>query len=146
MQTFLPYPDVHRSAACLDWRRQGKQRCEVVDILAALNGLQRGWLHHPAVRMWAGHERFLADYGVACCRAWMARGYRDTRLPIILELGSRGLTDAPPPWWGGPLHASHRAVLLAKAPEHYQQFGWDEDPAVQVRGSWPYAWPVEVAA
>ena len=51
MQTFLPYPDFKQSAACLDYRRLGKQRVEGVQILKkilgekSLNGKPyKGWL------------------------------------------------------------------------------------------------------
>ena len=37
MQTFLPYPDFAKSAACLDNRRLGKQRVECLQILKTLS-------------------------------------------------------------------------------------------------------------
>ena len=59
MQTFLPYPDFKQSAACLDYRRLGKQRVEGVQILKAILGEKslndkpyKGWLNHPATLMW----------------------------------------------------------------------------------------------
>jgi len=33
MQTFLPYPDLRDSVACLDNKRLGKQRVEAMQIL-----------------------------------------------------------------------------------------------------------------
>ncbi len=63
MQTFLPYPDFEASARVLDDRRLGKQRVEALQVLRALTRAQYGWKHHPAVRMWAGHEEALAAYG-----------------------------------------------------------------------------------
>lgn len=36
MQTFLPYKSFEQSAACLDNKRLGKQRVEVLQILKAL--------------------------------------------------------------------------------------------------------------
>lgn len=50
-----------------------------------------------------------------------------------------GAPGGPRPRWLGDarFHASHRAALLAKAPEHYGAFGWRERPAIA------YRWPVE---
>lgn len=125
MQTFLPYPDVVASVACLDRQRLGKQRLEVLQLLTP-NSSSRA--NHPACVMWRGHNHELALYGIACCDEWIRRGYKDTtRLAIALQLmfhEPRGM----PSWFGGAIHANHRARLLQKAPEHYSQFGWSEQP------------------
>lgn len=78
MNTLLPYRDFTQSAACLDRQRLGKQRVEVLQILRALNGETTAWRNHPAVRMWEGHVPSLVCYGVAVCREWIGRGYKDT--------------------------------------------------------------------
>jgi hypothetical protein len=65
VQTFLPLPDFAESAAVLDRQRLGKQRVEVLQLLGALTGQRPGWVNHPAARMWRGHERALARYGLA---------------------------------------------------------------------------------
>jgi hypothetical protein len=59
MQTFLPYPDFARSAACLDYRRLGKQRVECLQIhRAALLAKdpawygQYGWKEEPKIEYW----------------------------------------------------------------------------------------------
>jgi hypothetical protein len=138
MNTFLPYPDFERSAACLDRQRLGKQRVECLQVLNALLG-SGGWRHHPAVKMWRGFEPALAAYGVAVCDEWLRRGYRDTckaKIRALVEPDASVL----PPWFGDPhFHASHRSNLLRKFPEHYSQFGWTETNDL------PYVWP-EVAA
>lgn len=140
MQTFLPYADFDECARVLDRQRLGKQRVEAYQILRTLTGLSQGWRNHPAVRMWAGHARALVRYGLAVCREWRRRGYRDQmgeRLAAMLPHIAG--THDDPPWLGDErLHSSHRAALLAKAPEHYGQFGWAETPGID------YYWP-EVA-
>ena len=86
MQTFLPYPNIWASARCLDDKRLGKQRVECKQILITLGvdvGEHRGnpesrWRNHPAVRMWRGHELYLAEYGEIMCAAWRNRGFKDT--------------------------------------------------------------------
>ncbi|WP_242424468.1 MSMEG_6728 family protein, partial [Frankia sp. EI5c] len=95
MQTFLPYPDFAATAAVLDERRLGKQRVEALQILRALTYAGYGWQHHPAVRMWAGHPRAVAAYGLVICAAWTAGGRADTcAATITADLARAGL--APP--------------------------------------------------
>jgi hypothetical protein len=110
MQTFLPHPDFAASARVLDYKRLGKQRVETKQILMALTGQIKGWRSHPATKMWTGHEQALARYGVAICREWRARGYRDTLLPYFEAVAS----DQPAPSWLGDsrIHASHRTFFV----------------------------------
>jgi len=139
MQTFLPYPDFARSAACLDNRRLGKQRVEAMQIRDALaslsNGLFPGWGNHPAVLMWQGYELALEDYLASCCVEWISRGFKNT---IKHDFIAITIT----PWWlhDGRFHSAHRAALLAKDPVHYGQFGWTETPAIN------YWWPTKQEA
>lgn len=131
MQTFLPYPSYELTAKCLDPKRLGNQRNEA---LVLLNG---GWPHHPASKMWGGYLYSLADYGIAICQEWMARGNKDTCLARFLSIQGELIDTGAPSWLGlEEFHASHRANLLRKNYEWYSQFGWTEDPTL------PYVWPV----
>jgi hypothetical protein len=137
MQTFLPYPDFAKSAKVLDRQRLGKQRLEAYNLLTILRGTAHGtgWRKHPATRMWAGHEEALAEYGIAVCKEWRRRGYKDTMMERIQAL--RGTKRATKPKWFGDeaFHASHRSNLLRKDPLWYGQFGWSEGPELA------YVWP-----
>lgn len=136
MNTFLPYPSFSESARVLDRARLGKQRVEVLQILRALRGLSKGWVNHPATRMWRGYEFALADYGILMCVEWFCRGYKDTCASKIAELGGSYSSETPP-WLGvDVLHSSHRANLLRKDPIHYGKWGWTEAPVLG------YYWPV----
>ncbi len=129
MQTFLPYPDFEKSARVLDYRRLGKQRLEVRQIL---QGFRR---HHPASKMWRGYEYLLAEYGEAVCREWISRGYRDNMLKDILELKKNLVFTGYPPWFGDEaFHSAHRSNLMRKKPEHYSKYF--NDPS-----DLPYVWP-----
>ena len=134
MQTFLPHADFSRSAHCLDSRRLGKQRSEALIILNTIEGrnAKTGWRRHPAVRMWGGYSMALRLYLNACLDAWEQRGHENNIPREDLEPGKLVY-----PWWLGlkALHASHRAALLRKEPDHYGNFGWKEDPRT------PYWWP-----
>jgi hypothetical protein len=145
VQTFLPYSRFDSSAAVLDDLRLGKQRVETLQILRALVWPSyKGWKNHPATAMWRGFTDALASYGVAVCAEWERRGRADAVRAGLLEflggidpgqdeLARRGRL---PPWLGEPaLHASHRASLVAKLPEHYRERFPDADPAL------PYVWP-----
>jgi len=137
MQTFLPFRSYTASAECLDYRRLGKQRVETKQILLALTDPTYGWQHHPAVRMWRGHETALALYGVTICREWRKRGFKDTLLPWF-EDRMTNLTPAnsEPSWLTEEFCRSHQSNLLRKDPTHYAQhfFG--------VPDTLPYIWPV----
>lgn len=152
MQTFMPYDNFIDSAACLDYRRLGKQRVECKQLLQALgvpvggplSAKPSSWRSHPAARMWQGHEYSLAVYGIAVCQQWRSRGYRDTLLPQLEDaawtLLRFGNDSGVPPWLGDEaFHASHRSNLLRKLPEHYSQFGWSESTDL------PYVWPIGTA-
>lgn len=136
MQTFMPYPDFEVSAYVLDDRRLGKQRVEALQIMRALSG-RGGWRHHPAVRMWRGYRDALRAYGLAVCREWKRRGYRDTVAAKLRRFTARPGRPTLPPWMGyRPFHRRHRANLLRKDPTWYGQWGWLDRP-----GS-GYIWPV----
>lgn len=137
MQTFLPYASYMESAKVLDRQRLGKQRVEAWQILNALRGESKGWVNHPATRMWEGHERALALYGITMCYEWTRRGYRDTMgerfRPFV-----RGLFPVAPDWLGDEdFHLSHRSNLIRKMPEHYGPI-WPDVPA-----DLPYVWPTQ---
>jgi len=150
MQTFLPLPSFRGSARCLDNKRLGKQRLECKQILlcrgvsiGAHKPGKRGWRHHPAVLMWAGHEVALLVYGIVVCREWIARGFQDQLCAEFTtayeKLRPTIRANKYPEWFGDEeFHASHRSNLLRKDFWHYSNFGW-LDPT-----DLPYVWPVQI--
>lgn len=140
MQTFLPYPDFEATAWVLDKRRLGKQRVEALQILSALGRTSGGWVNHPAVNMWRGHEDALKLYALAMCRAWVERfGHGDTVAEQVLERcpgGRPPQSPEMPPWLGDPtFHRSHQSNLIRKAPDYYGP----RFPGVPA--DLPYVWP-----
>jgi hypothetical protein len=142
MQTFLPYADFEQTAEVLDYRRLGKQRVETWQILNALDGKTKGWVNHPASKMWRGYEMRLAKYGIVICLEWIRRGYNDTMLTRFEQLQadptfSRG-GEVDPPWLGRPdIHVSHQSNLVRKDSEFYGPLFPDVTPDLE------YVWPVE---
>ena len=140
MQTFLPYPSFMESAQALDRQRLGKQRVEGLQILRALNGDTKGWVNHPATKMWRGHEMALVQYTFAMCIEWKKRGYKDTcmeKIALLADDNRHSWGGGDPVWLGDEaLHRSHRSNLLRKAPEHYGLL-WSDVP-----DDLPYVWPV----
>lgn len=135
MQTFLPFPDFEASARCLDNKRLGKQRIEVLTILRVLNGEVKGWRNHPAVLMWQGYENALVEYGLAVCDEWIRRGFVDRCRAKILGYRKRKRT-VKPPWLGDrEFHRSHQSNLLRKNPKWYGR-------CFKVADNLPYKWPV----
>lgn len=144
MQTFLPVPDFDQSARMLDRARLGKQRIEAKQLLLALDAIanpalatpRRGWMRHPCTLMWLGFESALAQYGLAVCDAWIARGYKDTTRPFFAERIDP-LAAVELPWWLGSdvFHHRHRSRLVHKMAEHYSPLFPDADPSLN------YLWP-----
>lgn len=136
MQTFLPSPSYATSARWLDNKRLWKQCVECKQIYNSLvNG--GGWQHHPAVKMWRGHEYDLLIYAMnMCCEAY-ARDINSVNIwTEFNEWLIRHTDTRPPPWMGNEaFHASHRSNLLRKDPKWYGQWGWAEPPDL------PYIWP-----
>jgi len=160
MNTFLPYTDFAESARVLDYRRLGKERVEVLQILRTLHkgpqictecgdsfsyGCCGGygkpkttpWYYHPAVQMWRGYTGILTEYGIIICKEWIDRGYKDTCLEKIFKYTM--FKDPTKPWWIGyeDFHRSHRSNLLRKFPKHYRKFWPDNSDNL------PYFWPVQ---
>ena len=135
MQTFVPYVEDALSARILDGKRLNKQIVECAQILnALLDPAARGWVNHPAVRMWRGHEARLLAY-TAAMQSERTRRYGK---PINVRLRDAPLGSSPidPPWWAGRIHATHRSNLLRKDPVFYGRYAWPEN------ASQPYFWPV----
>ena len=133
MQTFLPYPDFRKSAACLDPSRLGNQFYR-----EGLTLLRGGWKNHPASRMWADYKGALCVYLLSCADELTARGRHYQK---HIDEVQQYLADHPkivyPPWLGDDrVHSTHRANLLRKDPIHYSLFGWTETPAEG------YYWPI----
>lgn len=129
MQTFLPFADFSKSAACLDDKRLGKQRVECLQILKALQPpdkcepckgtgtLSFGWIRGVAQSMAQCPRCKAAGY---LPRAWsnhpatrMWRGHEEVLLSymeaVATEWRSRGYDDttldkaasvAPEAWFG----------------------------------------------
>lgn len=150
MQTFLPIApkiielgsttmgDYSQTFKVLDYKRLGKQRVEVYQLLLAIrdNG---SWSKHPICKMWRESPVELATYGTQCCAEWISRGYKDTLRDKIIDLAWQFACNesfAGVPWWMGDedFHASHRSNLLRKNPQHYRAY-WKDEP-----DDLPYVW------
>ena len=134
LQTFVPYPDVHKCALALDRLRLNKQRIEAFQILRAITDDTYGWQNHPAVHMWRGYGGALRLYGLAMCDEWVAQDGNDkTDLRGRIE-AFQFEEDSFPKWWGdNRVHASHRSNLLVKDKDWYGKL-WNDAPM-------PYFWP-----
>jgi hypothetical protein len=128
MQTFLPYASYNDSAKSLDYKRLGKQRVEVKQLLLALgvrigNHVPRAnsaWRNHPCAVMWSKYPAALVEYGICVCKEWRSRGYNDILLEQF-EAADNYMPEAVNPWWLGldALHESHKSNLVRKDPKYY---------------------------
>lgn len=134
MQTFMPYSSFAKSILCLDYRRLGKQRVEAKQILDILLNRtnKKGWINHPAVKMWQGYEEALKIYYNFCVLRWKTLGYKNTmkyekvytdKLVWPKWLNNKDFVD------------SHKSNLLRKDPEFYDKYKWN------VPANLPYIWP-----
>ena len=140
MQTFLPFPDFVESAKCLDMKRLGKQRVEVLQLLNSLyKPNYKGWKNHPCREMWRDYPQALVEYGLVICREWISRGYKDTCYDKINAYNTNSPLNAMPSWLGREdIHLSHKSRLIQKYPEHYRPL-WPDVP-----DNLEYIWPVKL--
>ena len=144
MQTFVPETSFADSVRVLDRQRLGKQRVETLQIMKALAGLSKGWVNHPATRMWRGYEDALLVYQMYTVREWKARGYKDTCWDKTHAVYVEHFGEFPdtfdveiPHWWGDDrVHDSHKSALVFKDPV------WYTTVYPNVVGEYNYYWPV----
>jgi hypothetical protein len=149
MQTFLPIAttDFSQMAKFLDNKRLNKQALEGWQILLTLLELDpvgnprtpKGWVNHPAVKLWRGHELQLFAYVISMTNEWIDRGFKTTigekamrTIATAVIVAPREWTDQLPQWAQDSLKfeamaSSHRKALLSKDYEWYSQFNWAED-------------------
>lgn len=151
MNTFLPVSDFQKSARCLDKRRCFKQVVETYQILNILDGKSKGWIHHPAVRMWVGYRDCLQYYYNVFyyyCEGHHKIKFDKLPKPELLMPGF-----AIPKWLGYPaFHFSMAANLVRKVHEDKEK-GRDElgtalflNYSTDYNGIQPqqgYLWPVD---
>lgn len=161
MQTFLPLATTNfvDIAKTLDNKRLNKQALEGWQIMLTLLELDpqgnhrtpKGWVNHPAVKMWRGSETLLMGYVVAMTQEWVNRGYKTTigvkamkTLLRGIELKRASTKPSEPLWMADKdkfeqIASSHRQALLAKDYDWYSQFGWAEDTGTAPT-TYEYVW------
>lgn len=163
MQTFIPLAtrNFNAIAKTLDNKRLNKQALEGWQILMTLLELDpqgnhrtpKGWVNHPAVKMWRGHEAVLTLYIIAMVDEWQARGFKSTIATKAMATYQVALLNAQlgpdsyryPEWMEDQqlfeeVAATHRQALLVKDYGWYSQFNWDEDPGYPPV-EYTYKWP-----
>lgn len=129
MQTFITdWPPLGYGLEHLDHRRLVKQLLETRQIMAALAGATKGWVNHPATRMWQGKEDILFDYAQQNSRELSDRGYKwennyDHIFNFYNDLVETRATDGT--WVDTELDRliyTHRGRLYEKDPAYYAQW------------------------
>ena len=159
MQTFLTSKSFSETARSLDNLRLNKQALEAWQILMTNlrltpDGLPRqgkGWVSHPAVKMWTGCDLLLLDYIGAMVLEWERRGFKSTiadkateTIQFAKEQGLLYDQGNKPEWMSNQeilkeVTSSHRRALLVKNYDWYKQFGWSEDVGTR-QDSYEYVW------
>lgn len=163
MQTFIPIAttDYSEIAKTLDNKRLNKQALEGWQILMTLLELDpqgdyrkpRGWVNHPAVKMWRGSELELGRYVGDMVKEWKSRGFKSTidvkaanTLQVAYENALINEQPSKPTWMVDQeqlesMASTHRRALLVKNYSWYSQFNWPEDTGVEPT-EYEYLWPV----
>jgi Pyrimidine dimer DNA glycosylase len=133
MQTFMPEKTFDRVAQVLDNKRLVKQLLEGRQIMSALSGESKGWINHPATKMWQGAELTLFAYLMCIAREMNSRGYKtETNFKEIERMYFQYFDSAEksmirPTWMADQLQfhkvvTTHRRALYLKDPVHYAQY------------------------
>jgi hypothetical protein len=137
MQTFLPYESFMDSAKVLDYRRLNSQRREAHGIVKILTGNSKGkgWVVHPAVKMWSGYDEMLKLYFNIIVKEWIDRGYVNN-----YEYFNIDELKLIKPWWLGDkdFHRAMRSRLIEKN----ESFYLPKFPKDKGFNSGKYFWPV----
>ena len=163
MQTFITSKYSSQIAQDLDNKRLHKQALEAWQILMVLCELDpegnhrtpKGWVNHPAVKMWRGSEYYLYYYACNMVDEWVRRGYKSSLkeklFKTIVAAEKKGIVILggginEPSWWVdeevmNKVISSHRRALLVKNYEWYHNLEWKEDTEFYPEG-YTYFWPV----
>ena len=131
MQTFMISSSYQATAADLDNKRLNKQLLEVRQILAANLGLTKGWVHHPATKMWKGHSGELMKYADAVRIELNYRGISwEKNWDVITKMHIGPEQPEEPQWMSNlvtldKVTTSHRANLYFKDPVQYYMYKID---------------------
>ena len=98
-----------------------------------------GFVYHPAVLMWLGHEDSLKDYINVHIDEWIKRGFKNT----INKYEIKGFPIQPPWTYDSYLHLTHKCNLLRKEleneePKHYQDMFDCKSLDIEMPYFWPY--------
>lgn len=156
MQTYFISADPTETAESLGAKELIQQIDDVLLILVTINQTaDTGFSAHPVVKMWRGHEVYLAHYGLIMCDEAL------TNRPVHMISQSAGVIGEitqkradieqhldwsasgeysmePPPWVRDPnLHKAHKSELLRANPSLYDKY-WPDVPM-----DVPCYWPVK---
>ena len=134
MQVFLPHEYFPETASVLDQKRLVKQLLEGRQILAAIAGETKGWVNHPATKMFRNSPNTLFKYLNAIATEMNIRGYKFENNWEAINKYYFKLRDTDlgkPSWmYGEELNkviTTHRANLYLKAPDLYPQYEYEAD-------------------
>jgi len=129
MQVFLPHEDFTETARVLDQKRLVKQLLEGRQILAAIAGETKGWVNHPATKMFRNSPNTLVAYLRAIAIEMGVREYKwENNWSVIQKYSQQldSLDTGRPSWMYGAefdkVIITHRANLYLKAPDLYPQY------------------------
>ena len=156
MQTFITDSSFAMFGICyLDQKRLVKQLLESRQIMAALAGETKGWVNHPATKMWRGKETLLEEYAIDLTIEMGMRDYKwQNNLDALQKSYSNILRDRPGTTLGdfsddeyNKIIYTHRGRLYEKDPVHYAGWSYYSDYKKMVCcDRCNYYWPTHLVA
>lgn len=77
MNIFVPSQSILNSIGCLDYRRLGKQRVEIYQLVLEFER-PTNWSNHPCFKAWENNKEALIFTGLLTCFQWRMLGYKDS--------------------------------------------------------------------
>ena len=137
MQVFIVGSPLE-TAMALDGARLRKQRIEVQQILAALNGA-KAWSNHPCVLQYRGHEGWLKIYSECLELELLKTPNNDAAITAIQAVASVMAEKLTPCFHTQEYFDQMKRRLYTKDPEHYAQWadlGKSDENYYYVDGQW----------
>ena len=150
MQTFITGdPATGWGVQNLDQKRLVKQLLECRQIMAALSGETKGWVNHPATKMWRGKESLLSYYTWHVAYEMDVRGYKwQNNFEKFKESAKKISTDKYGTFTSDELDRiiyTHRGRLYEKDEEYYAKWlGYIDYKDYVCCDRCNYYWPTHV--
>lgn len=147
VNTFILSSDNNETARLLRQPHLVKQITEGFQILSILEGTNKGkgFVNHPAVKMWEGYTEGLKDYIYCMMKEAKRREYK-VNSDKMKSIKQEETPEFPNWFYNKRMHECHRAMLCHKHPEYLEIFEKAEYEinTEHYKGKYGYIWPSKI--